>query len=259
MGVLAANASRAIEACKQAVSAHPEIPHYIALLARATFAARHFDEAMALYKQAADAGDSRALYSLGFLTELGDHTPKDIKAAYALYEKAAERGNADGAINLAVALWEGKILEKNAPRAVALLQKASQSGSAKATFDFAELVDEGANGKPSQALALFEQAGALGEPRGYRAAAGLLDVGRNVAKDPEAAADLLLRCVISDSGQCLTELTSKTQNWTPETVKVVETRLKAAGYYAGPIDGKSGPQLSPALKQWRLLGAPQKS
>jgi hypothetical protein len=259
MAILAANASQAIEACKLAASAHPQIPHYVALLARAQFAAQHFDEAIALYRQAADAGDARALYSLGYLTELGAHVPKDLKAAFALYEKAAERGNADGAINLAVALWEGKILEKNAPRALALLQKASQSGSAKATFDLAELMDEGASGKPGQALALFEQAGALGEPRGYRAAAGLLDVGRNVAKDPEAAADLLLRCVISDSGVCLAELTGKTQNWTPETVKAVQNRLKAASYYAGPIDGKSGPVLAPALKQWRLLGAPQKS
>jgi hypothetical protein len=259
IATLTANAQQAIEACKLAASAHPEIPHYVALLARATFAARRFDEAIALYRKAADAGDARALYSLGYLTELGDHVPKDLKGAYALYEKAAERGNADGAINLAVALWEGKILEKNAPRAFALLEKASQSGSAKATFDLAELMDEGANGKPAQALALFEQAGALGEPRGYRAAAGLLDVGRNVPKDPNAAADLLLRCIISDSGVCLAELTAKTQNWTPETVKAVQTRLKAAGYYAGPTDGKSGPSLAPALKQWRLLGAPQKS
>jgi TPR repeat protein len=259
MAVLKANAAQAVDACKLAANAHPEIPHYVALLARATYAAERFDEAIALYRKAADAGDARALYSLGYLMELGDHAPKDLKAAYALYEKAAERGNADAAINLAVALWEGKILEKNGPRALALLQRASQSGSAKATFDLAALVDQGANGKPAQALALFEQAGALGEPRGYRAAAGLLDVGRHVAKDSGGAADLLLRCVIADSGECLGELTAATQNWTPETVKVVQTRLTAAGYYAGPIDGRSGSALAPALKQWRLLGAPQKS
>ena len=259
IAVLKANAAQAVDSCKLAANAHPEIPHYVALLARATYAAERFDEAIALYRKAADAGDARALYSLGYLMELGDHAPKDLKAAYALYEKASERGNADAAINLAVALWEGKILEKNGPRALALLQKASQSGSAKATFDLAALVDQGANGKPAQALALFEQAGALGEPRGYRAAAGLLDVGRNVAKDPGGAADLLLRCVIADSGECLGELTATTQNWTPETVKVVQTRLTTAGYYAGPIDGRSGPALAPALKQWRLLGAPQKS
>jgi hypothetical protein len=259
IGALTAHAAQAIEACKLAASAHPEIPHYVALLARATFAARQFDEAIALYRKAADAGDARALYSLGYLTELGDHVPKDLKGAYALYEKAAERGNADGAINLAVALWEGKIMPKNGPRAFALLEKASQSGSAKATFDLAALMDEGANGNPAQALALFEQAGALGEPRGYRAAAGLLDVGRNVARDPSGAADLLLRCVIADSGECLAELTAKTPSWTPQTVKAIQTRLLGAGYYTGAIDGKSGPALAPALKQWRLLGAPQRS
>jgi peptidoglycan hydrolase-like protein with peptidoglycan-binding domain len=42
-------------------------------------------------------------------------------------------------------------------------------------------------------------------------------------------------------------------------VKALESRLAAAGYYSGPIDGKSGPALGPALRQWRLLGAPEKS
>jgi hypothetical protein len=34
----------------------------------------------------------------------------------------------------------------------------------------------------------------------------------------------------------------------------VQRRLKAAGYFAGAIDGRSGPDLAPALKRWRLRG-----
>jgi TPR repeat protein len=259
LATLAVNAPQAIEACRQAASAHPEIPHYVALEARAEFAAQQYDQALALYRQAADAGDGRALYSLGYLEEIGDHTPKDLKSAYALYGKAAERGNADGAINLAVALFEGKILQKNAPRAFALLQKAAETGSATATFDLGKLVDEGVAGKPAEALDLYKRAANLGEANGYRAAAALLDEGRHVARDPNGAADQLLRAVIADSGAALAELTAKTQSWSPDTVKAIQARLKAASYYAGPIDGRSGPALEPALKQWRLLGPPEKA
>ena len=143
MDALQKNAQAAVEFCRQAAEAHPEIAHYQALLARASFAAGRYDEALALYRKAADANDARAMVSLGLLLETGDHAPKDLKAAYALYEKAAERGSADGALDLAVALTTGKGINVDIPRALALLQKASDGGSARATFDLAALVEPG--------------------------------------------------------------------------------------------------------------------
>lgn len=256
---LAQNAAAAVGVCGEAAKLHPEIPHYVALLARATAAAGRLDEAYGLYKQAAEAGDARAMYSLGLMLESGDHAPKDLKAAYALYAKAAERGLADGAINLAVALAEGKGIEKNLPRAYALLQQASASGSGRATYDLAEFAEHGFGGKKADALELYERAASFGFPKGYHTAAAVLDEGRGVPKDPSAAADQLLRAVAADAGESIADLTGKSQTWTAATIKAVETRLAAAGYYSGPIDGKSGPALAPALKQWRLLGAPEKS
>ncbi len=256
---LGQNAAAAIGVCSEAVSRHPEVAHYVALLARATAAAGRLDEALSLYKKAAAAGDGRAMFSLGLMLETGDHAPKDLAAAYALYDKAAERGIADGAINLAIALAQGKGIERNVARAYALLQQASKMGSAIATFDLARFSLEQRLGKPTDPLELFRQAASLGEPKGYRAAAVLLDVGHGMAKDPAAAADSLLRCVAADAGECVDELSAKDQAWTAETIRALETRLRSAGYYAGPIDGKTGPALAPALKQWRLLGPPQKS
>ena len=86
----------------------------------------------------------------------------------------------------------------------------------------------------------------------------LLDEGRSAPKDPAGAAVEMLRCVYADSGECLAELISRAQSWTPDTVKAIQTTLKAAGYYSGPISGRTGPELGPALKQWRLLGAPSR-
>ena len=78
-------------------------------------------------------------------------------------------------------------------------------------------------------------------------------------KNSAAAAEDLLRAVAADSGETKAELAAKAQYWRVETIKALQTRLKSAGYYAGPMDGRTGPPLADALTQWRLLGAPQKS
>jgi hypothetical protein len=259
LDTLAHNANLAIPACRTAVAHHPNEAHYAALLARAVAAAGNRDDAVKLYKAAADGGDARAMVSLGLLHEAGDGVQKDIKAAVDLYAKAAARGSADGAINLAVALMRGAGVERDTAHAVALLKSASASGSAIATYDLGVLAQQGVAGDPTQALDLFRQSAALGDPRGHLAAAILLDEGRGVAKDPAAAADQLLRGVANDAGETLSQLTSKAPSWSRDTIKAVEDRLKSAGYYSGPIDGKGGAALSPALRQWRLLGPPQKS
>ena len=73
-------------------------------------------------------------------------------------------------------------------------------------------------------------------------------------EEPSAAADDLLRAVAADAGEARAELTGKTQTWTAETIRQLQARLKSGGYYTGPIDGKSGGGIGPALTQWRLLG-----
>jgi TPR repeat protein len=256
LATLAVNSATAIDACEQAWKANPTA-HYQALLARAKFASGHLDEAIKLYRAAAEAGDARALVSLGRLEETGDHMPKDVAGAYAAYEKAAERGSADGAINVAVALAEGKVLTKNLARAYQMLKTAADGGSAIAAFDLGKFADDGLGGQASEALALYRRAAALGEPNGHRAAAVLLDEGRHTPKDPDGAADELLKAVAADSGLALNELTGPAQAWAPATVSALQKRLKAAGYYAGLVDGRSGPALAPALKRWRLLGDPR--
>jgi TPR repeat protein len=256
LDTLAREAGPAVAACRAAVEQNPNTPHYLALLARATIAAGQREEAIALYRKAADAGDARAMVGLGLMLESGDGIARDLAAAYALYEKAAARGSADGAINLAVALINGKGLDKDVPRATALLQKAAQNGSPIAAYDLGVLAQDGAAGVPAAALDYFRQSSRLGDPRGYLAAAILLDEGRGIAKDPTAAAEELLRGVAGDDGAAVTQLTAKSSSWSHDTIKAVQMRLKGAGYYAGLVDGKSGAALAPALKQWRLLGPP---
>ena len=230
---LARNSEAAIKECTDATEAHPDVAHYLALLARATAAAGRYEDAYELYKKAADNNDTRAMVSLGLMLESGDHVQKDLTSAYALFERAAERGSADGAMDLAVALFQGRGIERNLPRAYSLLQKASDGGSPRATYDLAELTSSGIGGNPADAAYLFRTAAEIGYPEGYRAAGVLLDEGRGVLKDPKRAAENLLRGVANDRGESLSELVGRDQHWSLDTIRVVQLQLKAAGYYSG--------------------------
>lgn len=248
------NALTAIQACSAAAAQSPELPHYTALLARATAAAGDLERAIRLYKNAADRGDLRAMVSLAQLTETGTGVPQDADAAFALYERAAEGGSPDAMINLAVSLFQGERGEPDPERAVALLRRAADVGSAKAVFNLGVLAQDGAIDTPEAALDYFLRAARDGEFEGYRAAAILLDEGRGIPRDPDRAANLLLRGVAEDRGALLLQLTKSTQEWSRDTVSAVQNRLKSAGYYAAAVDGLPGPNFTAALKRWRNGG-----
>lgn len=252
--LLARNATEAIRFCEQAMQDEPKQPRYAALLARAYAAAGLRDRAVALYKDAADRGDLRAMVSLALLKETGDGVAKDPAGALALYEKAAAAGSADAAINLAVSLLDDKHGADDRARGIALMQKASEAGAAIATYNLGVLAQEGEFGSPGDAGPLFERAAREGEPRAYRAAAVLLDEGRGVPRDSSAAAVQLLLGVASDDGSLLHELTERGSDWNPDTLAALQRRLNRAGLYRGQIDGKPGPALTQALQDWRNGG-----
>ena len=248
------NALTAIQACSQAAAQSPELPHYTALLARATAASGDLERAVQLYRSAADRGDLRAMVSLAQLTESGTGVPQDPAAAIALYERAAEGGSLDAMINLAVALFTGDRVTADPDRAIALLRRAAEGGSAKAVFNLGVLAQDGVIDTPEQALEYFIRAARDGEYNGYRAAAILLDEGRGIERDPSRAANLLLRGAAEDRGTILQQLTQSAREWSPETIRAVQHRLQSAGYYSGAVDGLPGPNFSAALDRWRNGG-----
>ncbi len=248
------NALTAIQACSAATAQTPDLSHYVALLARATIAAGDVDRAVTLYKQAAEAGDLRAMVSLAQLHESGTGVPQDQEMALSLYERAAEGGSFDAMINLAVTLFEGNIVPKDEARAIALLQQAAEGGSAKATFNLGVLAQDGVSGEPTEALNYFEKAARDGEYQGYLAAAILLDEGRGVAQDPVEAARMLLRGAAEDNGTIVNQLSLASDQWTRDTLMEVQKLLQKAGYYSSTIDGVPGPNFISALQQWRSGG-----
>ncbi|MEL7133022.1 MAG: caspase family protein [Pseudomonadota bacterium] len=248
------NAYSAIQACAAAVSQSPDLPHYTALLARATAATGEMDRAVQLYKSASDRGDLRAMVSLAQLTEAGNGVPQDAGVALSLYERAAEGGSPDAMINLAVTLFEGQQVPQDVDRAIALLRRAAAGGSARAVFNLGVLAQDGVIDAPEDALRYFEQAARDGEVQGYRAAAILLDEGRGVTRNPDAAANMLLRGTAADRGVLLEQLTVRTNEWSRDTIRAVQERLKSAGFYSAAVDGLPGPSFEAALVRWRNGG-----
>ena len=248
------NAIPAVQACSAAAAQSPNLPHYEALLARATAATGDMARAVTAYQQAAAAGDLRAMVSLAQLYETGTGLPQDPGAAVRLYEQAAAAGFPDAMINLAVILTEGTITAADPARAVALLRQAADQGSAKALYNLGVLAQEGKTGTPEEARGLFRRAAEAGEPQAWRAAAVLMDEGQGGPADPAAAADLLLRGAAEDDGAIVQLLSERSAEWAPATIAAVQERLKAAGLYDATVDGRGGPKFAAALTGWRNGG-----
>lgn len=251
---LTKNAGAAIQSCEKAVQSHPDDPHYKALLARAYAADGATDRAVDLYTQASEAGNTRALVSLGLLYELGQGVAKDPARARALFEQAYGNGSADGAINLAVSLYTGTGGPRDVERAITLLEYASSEGAARATFNLGVFAKEGLYKSREAAAGLFEKAANQGYAEGALAAAAIYDEGFHTDRSPEKASGLLLSALTADSGETLAKVTAEALTWSDETITEVQSKMKTAGYYDGALDGVPGPRFNRGLELWRLYG-----
>ena len=255
MESLKKNAEAAVQFCGQAAEDHPEIAHYQALLARAAFAAGRYDEGVALYRKAADANDVRAMVSLGLCSRRAT-TPR--RTSRRPMRSMRKRLTAAAPTARSTSLWRssrarGSTLtflarlpsSKRPPTAARPALPTTSPPSSRAAW----AASRRAKRSPSFGA---PQRRAIRRPIAPRPCC--LTRVAECPKDPAAAAEDLLRAVATDAGETRAELTGKNQTWTAETVRQLQTRLKSARYYAGPIDGKTGAAIGPALTQWRLLG-----
>ena len=252
---LARHAGAAVSACREAADANPDLPHYTALLARASLGAGEFEESIALYRDAADKGDLRAIWALAnFLWDGECGVTQDRQAALELYERAAAAGSPDAMTNLAYALELGVEVPRDRERALSLFLDAAAAGSPQAIFNLGALAHSGVEGTGAPPIVHLREAARLGEPRGYFEAARLLDRGDGTRQDPAEAARMLLFGIASDEGRSLQEVTGAPEAWSPATLRAMQSALARAGLYRGPIDGLSGPLFLTALEAWRNGG-----
>jgi hypothetical protein len=64
-----------------------------------------------------------------------------------------------------------------------------------------------------------------------------------------------LQGVALDSGEALNQIAARAANWSPDTIRAIQARLRKGGYYTGAVDGRGSARLNAALKQWRSVGS----
>lgn len=253
-GRLQLNAAEAIEACRAARAEFPTLHKYTVFLARALYLGGQTEEGTALFREAAEAGNIRALTTLGAFYENGSGVEQDLAQAAQYYQRAADAGAADAAVNLARMLVEGKGVEPDVTKAVALLKAASDAGSRQAAYNLGVLALNNLGVPVDDAQGYFALASDRGYADGHFRAAALYETDRFGKRDPERAAEYLLRAVASDSGSTLALIEGREVQFGQDTISALQRRLSLLRYFDGTVDGQLGPQTFEALRAYRFGG-----
>jgi TPR repeat protein len=151
-------------------------------------------ESIRLLKLAADQGDARAQFNLGYLYEEGrGGLPNDDREAARLYKLAADQGNAGGQNNLGFLYEQGRGgLPKNDREAARLYKLAADRGNAYGQANLGYFYEQGRGGLPkddSEAARLYKLAGDQGTRRGQNRLGLFYEQGRGglPKNDREAA------------------------------------------------------------------------
>lgn len=89
-------------------------------------------EAAAIWKELAEAGDTRSRTRLAWLYEAGQGVPRDLDQAARLFRRSAQEGDPEAQYALAVMLQTGKGQKQNVAEAREWLQRAAAQGHAAA-------------------------------------------------------------------------------------------------------------------------------
>jgi len=99
--------------------------------------------AIACWRKAADAGVSRAMFSIGAVYLGGDVLAKDTDQAMAWFRKAAEAGEVDAMYDIGSMYYGGEGVSTNYTEAMKWFRKAAGAGNSGAMYDIGAMYDNG--------------------------------------------------------------------------------------------------------------------
>jgi tetratricopeptide (TPR) repeat protein len=94
----------------------------------------------------AEAGDPKALFTLGNRYSFGEGVKKDLKMAFTLFEKSALAGCSDGMFNLAACYRFGEGVKKDVQQAISWYERAAESDARFSYFALGEIYANGETG-----------------------------------------------------------------------------------------------------------------
>ncbi len=146
---------------------------------------QNFSEAAYWYLKAADAGQSSAQNSIGYMYLKGSGVKQNYAAAVQWLTKSAEQANTDGQSNLAFMYQEGLGVKKDLVKALDLYRKAAEAGQAAAQNSLGYMYDSGLgvveNNK--QAVIWYRKATDQGDSNGQFNLGTMYEYGEGVPND----------------------------------------------------------------------------
>lgn len=141
------------------------------------------------YQKAAEAGNPKAMNSLGYCYENAIGTAKDDEEAFDWYKKAAEAGNSIAMNNTGNCYYKGIGTHKNAERAFYWYQKAAESENSKAMNNLGECYyyGTGTSKDTKKAFYWYQQAAWNGSAVGMYNLGYCYEYAAGTAKDNEKA------------------------------------------------------------------------
>jgi TPR repeat protein len=126
--------------------------------------AGHLERAVALFRQAANLGETRAMIELGNMSADGEGTPKNYTQAVHWYRLAADRGNSTGMVLLGGMYYLGKGVSADFTSSAYWFGKASDAGDPGGKYDLGMLYENGSGvtRDPGKAIQLYRDAAKLG-------------------------------------------------------------------------------------------------
>jgi TPR repeat protein len=101
---------------------------------------KDYEKAIALFKEAAELGNVKALHNLGYIYQYREDVEPNFELAAHFYAKAAALGLPDSQNNLAILYKRGLGVQKNKDVAISYFEQAAKSGFSESQYNLANIL-----------------------------------------------------------------------------------------------------------------------
>ncbi|KAL0250994.1 hypothetical protein GEMRC1_000208 [Eukaryota sp. GEM-RC1] len=163
------------------------------------------------YQEAAERGDVKAMFNLGYSYAIGKGIHQDHAEAVYWFQKAADLGNSDAMFNLGLCYYNGQGIESDQSKAVYWYQKAASLGMFGAMFNLGLCYYNGKGIEKDQSKAVYwyQKAADLGDSGAMTNLGVCYENGQGIRKDQlkavywyQKAADLGHSGAMANLGVC---------------------------------------------------------
>ncbi|NND50172.1 MAG: hypothetical protein HKN60_07955, partial [Rhizobiales bacterium] len=173
-----------------------------------------YPRAFEFYNRAVEASDHLgAMVQIGFMYTNGLGVTADQKQAFDYYKRAADQNHPAALNNVGLMYLTGRAVKQNTASAVSWLEKSAKE-------DFAE--------------AMYNLAVVYGR-------------GQGIGRDMDRATHWMFEAIRNGHEKAIRAMTTQAGSTTREFRRLLQSRLRDAGYYRGTIDGQFGPATERAI------------